>query len=126
MRGRTLKCQQCGHDVDPFEALGHVARDYDDVRGAQKEHARLLEHNERLRDEERRTKSRTKNASRKDADAAVAAERKLWTDRLFRAERNLEEAGRLVEKARRIVGAESPLNRRIHRLMQQRTDEGSG
>lgn len=102
---RTVQCH-CGATLDAFTLLLAYAnrerdwRYYDlEVRDAQK---RLAE----LKTEERKVKARTKAASRKDADAAVAAERA----------RSEQERFQIIQAARDIAAS----CRRIERLTTRR------
>jgi hypothetical protein len=102
---RTVQCH-CGATLDAFTLLLAYAnrerdwRDYDlQVREAQQ---RLDE----LKDEERKVKARTKAASKKDADAAVAAERA----------RSEQERFQIIQAARDIAAS----CRRIERITTRR------
>lgn len=72
---RTVACGRCGTPLDAFQVLldyAHGERHWRYVDGEARDAAKRLEE---LKAEERRVKARTKNASKKEADAAVAAER---------------------------------------------------
>lgn len=100
---RTVQCH-CGATLDAFTLLLAYAnrerdwRYYDlEVREAQK---RLAE----LQREERKVKARTKSASRKDANAAVAAERERTEHeriQIIVAAREIAQLGARVERLAR-------------------------
>lgn len=102
---RSLHCRQCGVDLDPFEVLARVAEEYDTVVKAREEHKRLREHIGRLQHEEKRTKARLKNASRKDADAAVQEERERWQKRCRHLRWRAQEIERAAVQIARGLGA---------------------
>jgi len=103
---RTVSCSDCGKALDAFDVLLGYARG---ERRWQTWDTLVREAQERvhqLKVEERKAKARLRNASRKDADAAVAAER-VKTERMRIA---------IIESARDIKEA----CRRIERLAQRR------
>lgn len=88
--GRTVECGTCGAPLDAFQVLLEYARKERHWRHWEAEVNRCHNELEKLKQEERRVKARTKNAARKDAAAAVAEER-------VRGERARIE---IIEKAR--------------------------
>lgn len=96
---RTVTCRECGRKIDAFDALQSVSRDdrwHEMRREERKKEAQRVAF---LKGEERRVKDRLKNANRKDADAAVAEERKKWRGRLARAAARTSDALRASEAA---------------------------
>ncbi len=61
-----------------------------------------------LKGEERKVKARTKNASKKDADVAVAMERKRNAESFSKARWNLRTAEELLRKALKQLGEVVP------------------
>jgi len=100
---RTVTCRACRKSLDPFDLLLSLAREerWFDMweREGKKLRARLAE----LRKEEQRVKARVKNASRKDADAAVAAEREKLDDERRRLTYKAREIEQLAAQMRRIL-----------------------
>jgi hypothetical protein len=75
-QNKKLQCQKCGAELDPYDALARIARDFESVQNARKELTALRRQLDEACAEERRTKDRTKRAARKDAETAVAEARK--------------------------------------------------
>lgn len=98
---REVRCQGCGKLLDPFEILFEYAteeRSFENWRQSVIDQGKKLAE---LRAEEKRIKARTKNASRKDAKAAVEAERRKWIVALERAlsrVRGIEEAAKTLRR----------------------------
>ena len=102
--GRRVWCGKCNAELDPFDVLSKIAhasasRQYraDETRKAG---ARL----EELKAEEKRVKARLKNSMRKDADAAVEAERARSLEARRRCLWKAQEALRLVEDIKKALG----------------------
>ncbi len=96
---RTVSCGQCGKKLDPFDLLLQYAKG----ERRWQHFAKLVREAEtkltEIKDEERKTKARLKNASRKEASTAVAAEQ----TRTERMRIEITETARdIVEKCRRI------------------------
>lgn len=72
---RTLECKNCKAVLDPFEVHLQYAHRERTWRGWDQERRAAEKRIEELKAEERKIKARTKAASRKDAQAAVAEER---------------------------------------------------
>ena len=103
-RARIVECQHCGVDLDPIEVLHEFAvgeRSYRMWAAEEKKvHARL----KALHEDERKTKARLKNASRKDAEIAVAAERARWEERLRRIAWNAQKIEGMAKTIRNATG----------------------
>jgi hypothetical protein len=111
-RARTLKCQRCLADIDPFEALDAIAREFDTVRIARKEHARLSAVIKGLRAEEARVKARTRSASRKDADVAVKAALDAHARKMDQIQKWADEIGMLSDRINNATGLKTYSRRR--------------
>ncbi len=72
---RTVSCATCGAPLEAFKVLLDYAQRERSWRHYDSEIRRATERLAELRAEERKVKARTKNATRKEADAAVEAER---------------------------------------------------
>lgn len=103
---RIVECANCGVAMDPFSVLLDYARGEREyhhwatkVQTQQNAMGKLL-------DEEKRVKARMKRASRKDADAAVMAERVKWQERLDRIVSNANLISELAGKVERAAGSE--------------------
>lgn len=96
---RAVQCGRCGAELDAFEVLLQYARRERSWRHWDGETVRKRAELAELVAEEKRTKARLRNASRKDARAAVEAER-------ARSEQERQQiithARELAEQARRI------------------------
>lgn len=103
---RTVACRDCAQALDAFEVLRELALGERRWVSREKEAREAAERVARLKEEERKTKARTKAASRKDAQTAVAAER-------ARTERERFE----ITQAARDIAA---LCKRIERLTDRR------
>jgi hypothetical protein len=98
---RLTTCKRCESQLDPVDVLLEVADRH-------QEYVRMLEETkimrrslEQLREEEKKTKARMKSHSRKDAEAAVQAERERMEEQLRRAlghAQEIQRAGRLIEQ----------------------------
>jgi len=110
---RAVACRDCGKALDAFDVLLEYARGERNWQHWQREQSAAAARVQQLKEEERKVKSRTQNAMRKDANAAVAAER-------ARTERMRHDA---IQAARDVAAAA----RRIERLMQRgpRVDPGT-
>lgn len=97
---RTVGCATCGAPLDPIQVLLEYARKERHWRGWDAELNRTLERIAELKDEERKVKSRTASASRKDANAAVAHEQQAT---LVRRQAIAEKAKDIAELTRQIV-----------------------
>lgn len=75
MEGRAVSCVTCGKTLDAFDVLLEYAQREREWRYFEKQISEAHERLEKLKSEERKTKARLKHASRKEANAAVAAER---------------------------------------------------
>ena len=103
---RAVACRDCATALDAFDVLleyAHGERRWVSRLGEVREAEQRLA---ALKEEERKVKARTKAASRKDSNAAVAAER-------ARGER---ERGEIIQAARDIAAG----CRRIERITQRR------
>ena len=104
---RTVTCAACKEPLDPFQILLEYAREERSWRYYEAECERAMKRLVQLKAEERRVKERTKRASRKEAETAVAEERlRTETARID-----------ITETARDIA----QLSRRIEQLAQRRT-----
>lgn len=72
---RSVTCTACGATIDPIDVLLSYAREERRWRNWRAETGKQVAKVEALKAEEKRVKARTKNASRKDAQVAVDAER---------------------------------------------------
>lgn len=72
---RTVACGSCGKALDAFQVLLEYARRERHWQCWDQEVGNKTRELAELKDEERKVKARTKNAARKDAGEAVAAER---------------------------------------------------
>lgn len=72
---RTVNCGICGAQLDAYQVLLDYAHGERLWRHWDQERLQLMSKLDELKAEERKTKSRLKNASRKDAEVAVAEER---------------------------------------------------
>lgn len=109
---RTLNCQRCGEDLDPYKALGRIAREFEAVRRARAELKSLREHIDRLSDEEKRIKARTKNANRKDAKVAAAAATQAMAKRNDLISSWADQIGALSDQINNATGAKRYTRRR--------------
>lgn len=109
---RTVLCLDCGKTLDPFDVLVGYARLERRLQWSRGEERAADQRVAALKEEERKIKARTRAASRKDADAAVAADR-------ARTERECIE---ITLKAREIAG----LCGRIERLARAKREKGDG
>ena len=94
---RLVRCQSCGAELDAFKVLNEYAtgeRTFRDYRRMTRLQSSRLED---LRAEEKRVKARTRNASRKDAGDAVAAERKRLAELARSLRSSIEQSKRKVE-----------------------------
>jgi hypothetical protein len=108
---REVSCRDCTKTLDAVDVLleyAHRERTWhhwdQDTRLAQK---RLAE----LQAEERKVKARTKSAARKDADVAVAAERKRTETmryEIWRSVRDIQASCARIERLVRRPGEHSP------------------
>jgi hypothetical protein len=108
---RTVECEACGAALDAFQVLLDYANKERSWKHWQGEVRETQKRVDELKDEERKVKARTKSASRKEAGAAVAAER-------ARTERERMD---IAELARDVGG----LARRIERLCRTLAKEQS-
>ena len=103
-KARIVECNNCGVDLDPIEVLHDFATGERSFRfwaaDEKKVHARL----KALHEDERKTKARLKNASRKDAEIAVAAERAKWEERLRRIAWNAQKIEGMAKTIRNATG----------------------
>lgn len=100
---RTVTCSDCGAVLDPFNELLRVGRDENLLERQQRERRSLAAKVAFLKGEERKVKARVKNAKRKDADAAVEAERQRLLERFDRARYAVNQTKVLLEKAMRLL-----------------------
>lgn len=84
---RTVACATCEAPLDPIQVLLEYARKERHWRQWDAEVSRCHDQLAELKAEERKVKARTKNATRKEADSAVAEERvRTERERLLMAE----------------------------------------
>lgn len=101
---RTLTCKTCGALLDPFDVHLQYARRERSWRywdGQRKEAEQRVEE---LKAEEKRIKARMANASRKDANAAVMAERERWREKRQRLAWKAKEIEREAGELKRALG----------------------
>lgn len=103
---RTVRCSACAADLDAFSILAALTRQDGYLARREQEARKLGARVSFLKSEERKTKERLKNVTRKDADAAVAAERAKWEKRLRRIVHNAREVARLAGKIERAGSGE--------------------
>jgi len=103
---RRLYCSKCKADLDPFEVLGRIAHAADRRQYVADETRVLTARLEELKAEEKRVKARLKSALRKDATAAVEAERARTLEARRRCVMKAKEALRLVTEIKQALGRE--------------------
>ena len=81
---RTIQCEDCKEVLDPFDVVYEYAGGERMYHHWRAEETRVRRRLYQLKEEEKRVKARTRNASRKDAETAVAAERARWEERMGR------------------------------------------
>lgn len=106
-RTRSVTCATCNADLDPFDRLLEYARKERNYHHYGQREKALHDRIAKLEEEERKIKARTRNAIRKDADAAVkeALEKRAEAVRsvLWKA----REITRLGEQIERLLGPKS-------------------
>lgn len=98
---RTVRCGVCQSQLDAFQVLLDYARDERSWRHWDQERSRQMTQLEELKAEERKVKARLRNASRKEADEAVAHERARSEKERFeiiQAARDMGELARRIER----------------------------
>lgn len=103
---RRVVCSKCGTALDPFDVLVTIAHNEASQRHAAAEYRKHKQELEAMLAEEKRVKARTKNAARKDAQAAVDAERGRTLEARRRCLDKANEAIRLVGEIKRALGAD--------------------
>lgn len=99
---RTVRCTRCDTQLDAFQILLQYAQRERSWRYYDREAKQLYAEIDKLREEEKRIKARTRNAARKDAEAAVQAERERWREtrrKLAWYARDLEKVARVMKRA---------------------------
>lgn len=98
---RLVTCKRCKSPLDPVDVLLEVAERHDEYVRMMDQTRTLRRELEQLHAEEKKVKARTRSHSRKDALAAVAAEREKMSEQLGRAvfhAREVARLGRLLEE----------------------------
>lgn len=103
-RARTLKCSDCECDVDPFQALENFVLRERQLAQLSKEITEARQRLQALEAEEKRVKARTRQHSRKDAEAAVEAEREKHRQRFEHLTCKLDSIRGLVDEVDRALG----------------------
>lgn len=101
---RLVQCVECKQVIDPFEVLLEYARDERMARNYRGEVQQLMKQKAALEDEERKAKARTRNASRKDAEHAVAEEKRRQAERDRSAAYKLREIIKLARVVAKHLG----------------------
>lgn len=101
---RTVNCKRCKKQLDPIDVLLDVASRAEQWQRAIAETTALRNEVVALKEEEKRVKARTKSHSRKDAEAAVAAERALEQDRRIEVLVRTDEARRALRRVDQLMG----------------------
>lgn len=96
--GRIVRCRACGVDLDPLEVLANLVSRHAHYQSVRRDLRRAGEKLANLRKLEKQTKARVRAASRKDAFAAVAAERERNAAEVCRIGRGLLEIAGLAER----------------------------
>lgn len=108
-KARSVACGTCGQQLDAFQILLDYAVRERNWRHYDVELRELSKKLEELKAEEQRVKARTKTADRKEAAAAVAAERQRHRDLRERAHRNAQQIVALAERIARSMKAGASL-----------------
>lgn len=105
---RTVTCRQCGKTLDPFDVLLEYARGERRWQQWEQEQRAAAARVTQLKEEERKVKARTKNASRKDSAEAVRLEQ-VRTERMrhdvIQAARDVAALAKRIEKLNQRGGA---------------------
>lgn len=101
---RTIECQSCGAVLDPFDVHMQYARRERSWRYWDRERKQAEARVEELKAEEKRIKARMANASRKDADTAVQAERERWREKRQKLAWKAKEIEREAGELKRALG----------------------
>lgn len=106
---RAVLCRDCKEVLDPFNILVQFAEGERRALSYKKSLEETRGELDELRAEEKRIKARTRNASRKDAEKAVADERKRVAKNFDRAHWALDSIIAIAEKVQRnLPGASLP------------------
>jgi hypothetical protein len=100
---RVITCSSCGDAIDPFDRMLQYARKERRWHDSEAEERKVRKRVAELEEQERKIKARMRNASRKDADAAVEAALKLQRDALRSAAYKAREIARLGEQIERLI-----------------------
>ena len=100
-RERTVTCSACDAQLDAFEVLLDYARAERNWRNWDTERLKQMAQLDELKAEERKIKARTRAASRKEADAAVAHERARSEKERFEIIQAARDIGELVRRIER-------------------------
>jgi hypothetical protein len=112
-KARGLFCNLCNATLDPFEQFKRYANQEAQYRVWDRELARQRKQLSEMKDEETKIRARTRNASRKDAELAVAEERKRSKDRRDRSVWNAREMKILADKIINALSDERPRAREL-------------
>lgn len=103
---RKVHCGKCRAELDPIDVLATIAHANSNGQYLRAEVEKLRKELEALKAEEQRVKARTRNAARKDADFAVAAERQRTLEARRRCIDKAREAQALLAQLRQALGSE--------------------
>ncbi len=101
---RTVCCSMCGVELDAFDILRDLSSRSGYLEMMEADGKRTAQRVAFLKGEERKVKARVKNANRKDADAAVKAERDKNKASYRRARWRLSQAADNIRAAAKHLG----------------------
>ena len=103
-RARSVSCQTCKAELDPFQVLYEYALAERSYRYWSDDEERVRRRLNNMLADEKRAKARLRNVSRKDADVAVAAEREMWERRTRKAAYKAREIARTAAAIAKSMG----------------------
>jgi ElaB/YqjD/DUF883 family membrane-anchored ribosome-binding protein len=101
---RTVTCSACNKSLDAFDLLADVADDFQRWTRLHAECRAMRTEIESLKAEEKRVKARTASHARKDAAAAVDAERERLSRNHFEIACRTDDARRALARIDQLIG----------------------